>query len=128
MIIFCALAAGRSRIRIGPITKHTETAIEVAKMITGVTNYYPLLALVLLFLLCTLIHSFVHSFRFVYLSLWVRLLSTLPGRNWKKGNTNKRRVIFSNAKEYPLFLPTSILIPDVYNTGCSLLFLASLSQ
>ena len=35
-----ALAKGRSRIRTGPLTNHTQTAIWLAKMMTKVCNSY----------------------------------------------------------------------------------------
>jgi RNA 3'-terminal phosphate cyclase (ATP) len=35
LIIFMALASGVSRIRSGPLTLHTETAIHVAELLTG---------------------------------------------------------------------------------------------
>ena len=40
-----ALAAGKSRVRSGPLTLHTETAIDIAQKLTGVC-----IALVRLFL------------------------------------------------------------------------------
>ena len=36
LIIFMALASGRSRMRTGPLTLHTETAIDIAEKFTGV--------------------------------------------------------------------------------------------
>lgn len=37
LIIFMALATGFSRIRTGPLTLHTKTAIHIAELITKVT-------------------------------------------------------------------------------------------
>ena len=34
-----ALAKGKSQVKCGPLSLHTETAIHVAKQITKVTNY-----------------------------------------------------------------------------------------
>ncbi|KAK3700181.1 hypothetical protein QZH41_010618 [Actinostola sp. cb2023] len=38
LIIFMALAAGKSQIKSGPLTMHTKTAIHVAQLVTKVTN------------------------------------------------------------------------------------------
>lgn len=43
IIIFMALAHGRSRVRTGPITLHTQTAIHFTRLLTGVCFIYALL-------------------------------------------------------------------------------------
>jgi RNA 3'-terminal phosphate cyclase (ATP) len=37
LIIFMALASGKSRVLTGPLSLHTETAIHFAKLLTGAT-------------------------------------------------------------------------------------------
>jgi len=37
MIILMALAAGKSRVRVGPITLHTQTSIHVMQLLTKAT-------------------------------------------------------------------------------------------
>ena len=39
LIIYMALAAGTSRIKTGPITLHTQTAMHIAQMMTQVCNH-----------------------------------------------------------------------------------------
>lgn len=36
LIIYMALAEGKSRVKVGPITLHTETAIHITELLTGV--------------------------------------------------------------------------------------------
>ena len=47
MIVFMTLSKGKSKVRIGPITKHTETSIHFSSLLTGVS--YIIIIIILLF-------------------------------------------------------------------------------